>query len=189
MKHYAEYVGKGHPDRLCDQIVNDIVLYVISKDKDALCGLECAVHTNKVFVDGRIAAGKNKRVINEKKIKEIVREVYHRSGYGIRPSLRHYTGQDFGFHPFPEELDIILNVCIERLSDEERDLRSYSDDQNVVNGYAINNKETDYLPVAHYLALYIGERVSNNQFLSDYGRDFKVLVSINEENGKLSWDR
>ena len=55
----AEFVSKGHPDRLCDAIVNEIVNYVVLKDKDALCGLECAVHTNKVFVDGRIAAEKS----------------------------------------------------------------------------------------------------------------------------------
>ena len=65
----AEFVSKGHPDRLCDAIVNEIVNYVVLKDKDALCGLECAVHTNKVFVDGRIAAGKDEKVIDEEKIK------------------------------------------------------------------------------------------------------------------------
>ena len=72
----AEYVSPGHPDRLCDAIVNNIVNYVVKKDKDALCGLECAVHTNKVFVDGRIAAGIEKPVISNKEIEKIVREVY-----------------------------------------------------------------------------------------------------------------
>ena len=77
----AEYVSKGHPDCLCDAIVNEIVNYVVLEDKDALCGLECAVHRNKVFIDGRIAAGSKKRVINDEKIKEIVRNVYHEAGY------------------------------------------------------------------------------------------------------------
>ena len=30
----AEYVSPGHPDRLCDAIVNNIVNYVVKKDKD-----------------------------------------------------------------------------------------------------------------------------------------------------------
>ena len=116
----AEYVSPGHPDRLCDAIVNNIVNYVVSKDKDALCGLECAVHTNKVFIDGRIAAGKNRRVINQDKIKEIVRQVYRDAHYGDRYTANG-TSHDRCWHPYPEELEIFLDVCIERLSDDERE--------------------------------------------------------------------
>ena len=175
----AEYVSPGHPDRLCDAIVDNIVNYVVSKDKDALCGLECAVHTNKIFVDGRIAAGKLRRVINQEKIKEIVRQVYEDAGYGCDE-----------WHPYLGELEIYLDICIERLSDDERDLRQYSDDQNVVNGFACNSKETDYLPVEHYVAIKLGkllaERLKNYQSL---GPDFKVLVQIEYDNGAFKWNR
>ena len=176
MKHYAEYVSRGHPDRLCDQIVERIVTYVVSKDKDALCGLECAVHTNKVFVDGRIAAGKDEVVIDEDKIKDIVRSVYKDAGY--------YET----YPPRPEDLEIILDICIGTLSDDERDLRQYSDDQNVVNGYAINSPETDYLPVAQYLANKIGEKFFS---LKDafHGPDYKILIQINDDHGRYEWER
>lgn len=176
----AEYVSNGHPDRLCDQIVNDIVTYVVSQDKDALCGLECAVHTNKVFVDGRIAAGKDEPVIDKEKIKDIVRDVYDRSGYHDR-----WFGN---FKPHAWELEIILDVCIELLSDEERDLRSYSDDQNVVNGYAINNEETNYLPVEHYVAISVGNKYQNMKNIY-HGPDFKILVQLNKEGNQYNWER
>ena len=182
----AEYVSPGHPDRLCDAIVNNIVNYVVSKDKDALCGLECAVHTNKVFVDGRIAAGKNRRVINEDKIKGIVRQVYKDAHYGDRYTANG-TSHDRCWHPYPEELEIILDVCIERLSDDERELRQYSDDQNIVNGYALNSPSSDYFPVEHYAAIKIGEALSKESHY--HGPDFKVLVQIDKENGSLSWHR
>ena len=42
----AEYVSHGHPDRLYDIVVNEIVTYVILQDKVALCSLECAINTN-----------------------------------------------------------------------------------------------------------------------------------------------
>ncbi len=171
----AEYVSPGHPDRLCDAIVNNIVNYVVSKDKDALCGLECAVHTNKVFVDGRIAAGKTRKVISENKIIEIVRKVYKDANYGEK------------YHPLPEELEIILDVCIEKLSDEERDLRQYSDDQNVVNGYALNSPFTDYLPIEHFVALKIGEELAERNWL--HGPDFKVLVQLEKEDNNYHWHR
>ncbi len=176
----AEYVSKGHPDRLCDAIVNNIVNYVVSQDKDALCGLECAVHTNKVFVDGRIAAGKDNLVINNEKIKEIVRQTYADAGYRS-PYWR----------PYPEELEIYLDVCIELLSDDERDFRKYSDDQNVVNGYALNSPKTDYLPIEHYVAIKLGPELTNQlRFCSHYlGPDFKILVQLNYSNGIYTWNR
>ena len=182
----AEYVSKGHPDRLCDAIVNEIVNYVVLKDKDALCGLECAVHTNKVFLDGRIAAGKKRKVINEDTIRKIIRSVYRSAGYG-KGRNEYYPN----WHPYPDELDIILDVCIERLSDDERDLRKYSDDQNVVNGYAVNNKDTDYLPVEHFVALRIGNylNVKLTRWRDYFGPDFKILVQLKKENDKYEWER
>ena len=184
MKYYAEYVSRGHPDRLCDQIVERIVTYVVSKDKDALCGLECAVHTNKVFVDGRIAAGKEEIVIDNEKIKEIVKQVYQDSHYGEN----NLHGHIVKWHPYPDELEIYLDVCIETLSDDERDLRKYSDDQNVVNGYAINSPNMNYLPIAHYIANIIGEHYFG--YRDEYiGPDYKILVQISDDNGKYEWDR
>ena len=183
----AEYVSLGHPDRLCDAIVNNIVNYVVKKDKDALCGLECAVHTNKVFVDGRIAAGKTRTVINEEKIKEIVRQVYTDAGYGRSVYSNIEDGYIRMWHPFPEELEIILDVCIEKLSKDERDLRKYSDDQNVVNGYAINSPETDYLPLEHYVALKLGHNLASQYY--ERGPDFKILVQLDKNGDKYTWHR
>ena len=183
----AEYVSPGHPDRLCDAIVNNIVNYVVKKDKDALCGLECAVHTNKVFVDGRIAAGKTRVVINEEKIKETVRQVYKDAGYGWETYNDKAGGYIKIWHPFPEELEIILDVCIEKLSKDERDLRKYSDDQNVVNGYAINSPETDCLPLEHYVALKLGQSMTSR--FHEHGPDFKVLVQLDKNRDKYTWHR
>jgi len=178
MIYTAEYVSRGHPDRLCDAIVNSIVDYVVLKDKDALCGLECAVHTNKVFVDGRIAAGRKRKVINNEKIKTIVKKVYKDAKYG-----------EGCWHPYPEELEIILDICIETLSDLERDLRKYSDDQNVVNGYALNSEETNYFPVAHYVALEIGKELSSRINEKVFGPDFKVLVQLKKDDDNYEWER
>ena len=166
--HIAEYVSPGHPDRLADAIVESIVDLAVGRDAKALVGVECAVHTDHVFIDGRIAARRGKCAVTNEEIEEIARKVYREAGYG-----------GIWIHA-PEKLKIIQNVCLEPLSDDERAIRSLSDDQNVVTGYACNHPETDYLSPAHFIANYIGRKVDAwRRTVSDkFGPDFKVMVDI-----------
>ena len=55
---FAEAVCAGHPDRLADTIAERIVALAVARDPDALVGVEVALHRNVVFVDGRVAAGR-----------------------------------------------------------------------------------------------------------------------------------
>ena len=174
--HIAEYVSPGHPDRLADAIVESIVDLAVGRDAEALVGVECAVHTDHVFIDGRIAAGRARPpdappaacAVSNEEIEEIARNVYREAGYG-----------GIWIHA-PEKLKVIQNVCLEPLSDDERAIRSLSDDQNVVTGYACNHPETDYLPPAHFIANYIGRKVDAwRRTVSDkFGPDFKVMVDV-----------
>lgn len=169
--HIAEYVSPGHPDRLADAIVESVVDLAVSRDPEALVGVECAVHTDHVFIDGRIAAGRGHCAVTHGEIEDLARDVYRAAGYGGL------------WKPAPEELRVIQNVCLEPLSDEERAIRDFSDDQNVVSGYACDHPETDYLPPAHFIARYIGRKVDAwRRTLPDkFGPDFKVLVHLAEK--------
>ena len=71
MNQHAEYVSPGHPDRLADAIAESIVTAAVRQKPDALVGVEVAVHTDCVFIDGRIAAGPQ-----PVDIEKIVRDVY-----------------------------------------------------------------------------------------------------------------
>ena len=184
--HIAEFVSPGHPDRLADAIVESIVDLAVGRDADALVGVECAVHTDHVFIDGRIAAGNGGGrgatalpAVSSDEIENIARNVYREAGYG-----------GIWIHA-PERLKVTQNVCLEPLSDEERAIRNLSDDQNVVTGYACNHPETDYLPPAHFVANYIGRKVDAwRRTLSDkFGPDFKVLVHLDDKDGRYQWRR
>ena len=183
--HIAEYVSPGHPDRLADAIVESIVDLAVGRDNEALVGVECAVHTDHVFIDGRIAAGGPQSsaavrcAVSNEEIEEIARNVYREAGYG-----------GIWIHA-PEKLKVIQNVCLEPLSDDERAIRSLSDDQNVVTGYACNHPETDYLPPAHFIANFIGRKVDGwRRTASDkFGPDFKVLVHVDDNGGRYEWRR
>ena len=178
--HIAEFVSPGHPDRLADAIVESIVDLAVGRDSDALVGVECAVHTDHVFIDGRVAAGVGDVcVVRHDEIDEIARSVYRDAGYG-----------GIWIHA-PEKLKVIQNVCLEPLSDEERAIRNLSDDQNVVTGYACNNPETDYLPPTHFVANYIGRKVDawRRTVPDKFGPDFKVLVHLDDTVGRYHWRR
>ena len=119
MNDHAEYVSPGHPDRLADAIAEGIVTAALQQKRDALVGVEVAVHRGCVFIDGRIAAGPTRVDVDR-----IVRDVYQRAGYG-GPWM-----------PAPGNLVITTDLCEEELPEQEADIRPYSDDQNIVIGYA-----------------------------------------------------
>ena len=142
MNHHAEYVSPGHPDRLADAIAESIVTAAVSQKPGALVGVEVAVHTDCVFVDGRIAAG-----AQSVDIEKIVRNVYRAAGY------------DGPWKPEPGKIRVTTEVCQEILSAEEADIRPFADDQNIVIGYACGDALTNYLPVAQWVSGELGRRL------------------------------
>ncbi|MEI7436255.1 MAG: methionine adenosyltransferase domain-containing protein [bacterium] len=182
----AEYVSPGHPDRLADAIVEGIVDAALAADTETLVGVEAAVHTDKVFVDGRVAAGNdNAAAVSLNMVDAIVRNAYADAGYGGI------------WQPAPAALVFLHDLCLESMSDEEREIRILSDDQNVVIGYACSSPETNNLPPAHWLAWQIGLRLAAWRMLNaadKLGPDFKVLpwlgVQVNSDGAPIyEWKR
>jgi S-adenosylmethionine synthetase len=178
MNQHAEYVSPGHPDRLADAIAESIVTAAVRQKLDALVGVEVAVHTDCVFVDGRIAAGS--RSID---IENIVRDVYRAAGYGGP------------WNPEPEKIRVTTELCEEVLPARESDIRPFSDDQNIVIGYACGDERTNYLPAAHWVAGERGRRLfvrlrGDAKLSTTFGPDFKVLASLEVQAGqRVEWSR
>ena len=179
MNQHAEYVSPGHPDRLADAIAESIVTAAVRQKPDALVGVEVAVHTDCVFVDGRIAAGSQ-----PVDIEKIVRDVYRAAGYGG------------SWNPDPGKIRVTTDLCQEALSAEESDIRPFSDDQNIVIGYACGDERTNYLPAAHWISGELGRRLfarlrSDADLSATFGPDFKILSSLSVAPGATSveWDR
>jgi S-adenosylmethionine synthetase len=173
MNQYAEYVSSGHPDRLADAIAESIVTAAVWQKPDALVGVEVAVHTDCVFIDGRIAAGP--RPVD---IEKIVQDIYRAAGYGGP------------WNPDPRKIRVMTELCQEVLSAEESDICSFSDDQNIVIGYACGDERTNYLPVAHWLSGELGRRLfarlrSDADLSGIFGPDFKILASLEVEPGEI----
>ena len=85
---------------------------------------------------------------------------------------------------------------MEALSAQECDIRPFSDDQNIVIGYACGDERTNYLPVAHWVSGELGRQLfarlrSDADLSATFGPDFKILSSLKEKQGsiKVDWRR
>jgi S-adenosylmethionine synthetase len=137
-------VCQGHPDRLADTIADRIVKLAVDRDPDALVGVEVALHRNVVFVDGRIAAGREKARVGESEIHALVRQAFEDAGYGKTPSG--------AFPPDPKVLEVRTDLCIGPLLEDERAIRDVSDDQAICVGHAVWGPRAGHRPLEQALA-------------------------------------
>jgi S-adenosylmethionine synthetase len=173
---FAEAVCAGHPDRLCDEIAQRIVDAACTRDRDALVGIEVAVHRRMVLVDGRIAAGEGSTcAVSPEDVVRIVRDVFRDAGYGLTTAGC--------FAPDPEILDVSLDICFGPLGPDERAVRDVSDDQSICVGYACEGRRADYRPLEQALAnefASVLETLRRTRPELGLGPDGKVLVVVRD---------
>ena len=174
----AEFILPGHPDKLCDAVVDSIVDAVRRGDPEGQCGIEAACVFDRLFLTGRIAA--RREVLDGIDVDALARAAYASAGYGIDAA-----GHAWG--PMPENLRIDTAFCWGEFEDGERELRHLSDDQAICIGYANTLSQTDHLPPAHWLARRIGRelhRLRQEKGAGQVGPDAKVVVRIQRQG----WD-
>jgi S-adenosylmethionine synthetase len=170
---FAEAVCVGHPDRLADTIAGRIVALATARDPDALVGVEVALHRNVVFVDGRVAAGREEALVGESEIVALVREAFRDAGYGRTPSGV--------FPPDPDTLDVRTDLCLGALAEDERAIRDVSDDQAICVGHAVWGPRAGHRPLEQALAsdfAAVLERVRVERPELGLGPDGKTLVAV-----------
>jgi S-adenosylmethionine synthetase len=172
----AEFILPGHPDKLCDAVVDSIVDAVRREDPEGQCGLEAACVFDMIFITGRIAS--RQEVLHAIDVETIARQAYASAGYGLDAA-----GHPWG--PLPDDLKILTAFCWGEFEPGERELRHLSDDQAICTGYANRLTETNHLPPAHWLARRIGRelfRLRQEKGVGQVGPDAKVIVRA-ERNG------
>ena len=154
--------ASGAPGPPADAVAEAIVDAAVAHDPTALVGVEVGMHRKMVFVTahGRGLAVRPAR----RSTWALVHEVYADAGYVGAWELRPQVEAD---------LDLVL------LSGEERIIRGFSDDQNIVVGYACGGQATGFLPLAVFLArVCAGALGVREQHPDRLGPDGKVLVRL-----------
>ncbi len=165
----SESVGKGHPDKICDQISDKVLDAVLEKDKDARVAIEVMATNRLIVIGGELTT---KTYVD---IVKLAWEVILDLGY---------TEDDFSILSNVHSQSPDINQAVDKKNSKEIG----AGDQGIMFGYATNETK-NYMPlpisIAHELVKKCEqERKKDNDIKSDMKS--QVTIDYNDpKNPKL----
>ncbi|MGY6172365.1 methionine adenosyltransferase [Candidatus Mycoplasma pogonae] len=162
----SESVGRGHPDKICDQISDAILDAILAKDPEARVACEVFASNHLIVIGGEITTVSKVDVIAV--AWEVLESLGYKKGdFEIIPNINHQSP------------DISQGIVLE-------DGQIGAGDQGIMFGYA-TNETPEYMPLpivlAHALAKEAETLRSKKQF--PYAKaDMKTQVTIDYTNAK-----
>lgn len=165
----SESVSEGHPDKVCDQIADEVLDYCLSIDPNSRVACEVFATTNYVLIGGEITS------LAKPDYEKIVKDVMTRIGY---------TKDEYGFSVNRVKVDVKVKQQSSNIA-QGVDIGG-AGDQGIMFGYATNETK-GYMPlaisIAHKLVRTATALRKSGEF--KYARpDMKSQVTIDYENPK-----
>lgn len=170
MKQTSEFVTIGHPDRVCDYIASFLLDRHLERDPKTRFAVEVQMKDNYVTLGGEVtSSAKFTKGEWERFVREAVAEVGYDAAYAKK------WGADNV--PCAETLAITKHI-----SEQSPDIACGVDregwgDQGIFWGMAVKSPSTDDMPIDHYYARRIGERIMAEKL---GGIDIKTQVEVDD---------
>ncbi|KAI5172919.1 S-adenosylmethionine synthetase [Nematocida sp. LUAm3] len=163
----SESVGKGHPDKICDQISDAVVDKALETDPFSRVAIDTVVKSNLVMLVGEITT---KAVIDyEEIVRNVLKQIGYTHAWGLDPDtctvLTHITQQS-------QE----ISSGVEQSREDIWDLGA--GDQGLMFGYATDETE-ECMPQSAVLAHELARKLSSLRETVDWlGPDSKTQVTM-----------
>ena len=165
----SEYVSLGHPDKIADYISEYILDRLIEQDPQTRYALEVQIKDNYVTLGGEVTT-KASKIDYDNWVREAIMEI------GYTPAYAWAWGAK-------EALDASLIRVEKHISQQSPDIAAGVNndgwgDQGIMFGMAVNNPNTDYMPVDYYFAKKICQELYESGI---GGLDIKTQIVISDD--------
>jgi S-adenosylmethionine synthetase len=165
----SESVSEGHPDKVADQISDNLIDHFLAFDKNSKVACETLVTTGLVVLAGEV----NSNIYLD--VQKIARDTIERIGYN--KSEYQFDAKSCGVISAIHEQSEDINRGVDRENPEDQG----AGDQGMMFGYATNETE-DYMPLAldlsHRLLMELAELRREENEIKYLRPDAKAQVTI-----------